>query len=36
VRGLDRERVPDTGYLTLATRALALASPDAVLPGSTR
>jgi peroxiredoxin len=36
VRGLDRRGVPDGGYLSLATRALALASPDAVLPGSTR
>lgn len=36
VRGLDRRGVPDGGYLTLATRALALAGPDAILPGSTR
>lgn len=36
VRGLDRRGVPDGGYLSLATRALALASRDAILPGSTR
>jgi peroxiredoxin len=36
VRGLDRRGVPDAGYLALASRALALAGPDAILPGSTR
>jgi peroxiredoxin len=36
VRALDRRGVPDGGYMQLATRALALASPDAILPGSTR
>jgi len=36
VRGLDRRGVPDDGYLSLASRALALASRDAILPGGTR
>jgi peroxiredoxin len=36
VRGLDRRGVPDGGYLSIATRTLALASRDAILPGSTR
>ncbi len=36
VRGLDRRGVPDGGYMALAARTLALAGPDAILPGSTR
>jgi peroxiredoxin len=36
VRGLDRRSVPDGGYDRLATRALALAGPGVILPGSTR
>ncbi len=36
VRALDRTRVPDGGFVPLASAALALPAPDAALPGSTR
>lgn len=34
IRGLERARVPDSGYLGLATGALHLPAPDAVTPSS--
>ena len=36
VRGLDRRGLPGGGYLPVVTTALALAGPDAIMPGSTR
>jgi peroxiredoxin len=34
IRGLERTRVPDAGYVDLATSALHLPAPDAIAPSS--
>ncbi len=34
IRGLERTRVPDAGYVELASSALHLPAPDAIAPSS--